>query len=275
MVTRRLGVRYIWVDALYILQSEGPDDMSHKEDWSYEAARFGQYYENALLTIAATGASSSDDRLLLPRQILRFEPKSITFRPGKALSYTIRSSIPSWLSETYFGPLSERGWAIQERLLSRRVLHFAENMILWECHDRRATELDPQGLNPNGPEDLNLLFIEFMTKCRDLYAKGLESDDFMDEWYAFIEMYSESNFSFVSDRLPALSGIAAIIQQHTQQRYVAGLWESDIPRGLTWQALGPFRFDTTQLVDPPIIGKPVNLDTQVILPSWSWAVCRS
>jgi hypothetical protein len=274
MVTRRLGVRYLWVDALCILQSEGPDDMKHKEDWLCEAARFGQYYENALLTIAATGASSSDDGLLLPRPILRFEPKSIKFRPGKALSYTIRSRIPSWLSDTYCAPLSERGWAIQERLLSRRVLHFAENLILWECHDRRATELDPQGLDPIGPEDLNLLNIEFITKCRDLYAKGLESDDFVDQWYSFISTYSGSDFTFVSDRLPALSGIASIIQQTTQQKYVAGLWESDIPRGLAWQTCGPFRFDTSHLVDPQIIGRPTKVDSKLILPSWCWAVSK-
>ncbi|KAI1068956.1 hypothetical protein LB507_006175 [Fusarium sp. FIESC RH6] len=273
VVTRRLGIRYLWVDALCILQSEGPDDIKHKEDWSREAARFGQYYENSVLTIAATGASSSNDGLLLPRPILRFEPKSITFRPGEAapLRYTIRSRIPSWLTDTHSSPLSERGWAIQERLLSRRVLHFAENMILWECHDCRATELDPQGLDPIGAEDLNLVFIEFITKCRDLYAKGLVSDDFADEWYNFVTAYSASDFTFISDRLPALSGIATIIQQHTQQKYLAGLWESDIPRGLAWMTRSSFRFETSHLVDPQIIGKPKKGDSQLKLPSWCWA----
>ncbi|KAK6709921.1 hypothetical protein SNK05_004397 [Fusarium graminearum] len=257
LVTRSLGVRYLWVDALCILQSEGPDDMKHREDWSYEASRFGKYYENALLTIAATGASSSDQGLFLPTSLLKLEPKSITFRPGTPLSYTVRSMIPNWLSETLSGPLSKRGWALQERLLSRRVLHFAENMILWECHDCRATELDPQGLQPRGLDDSGQLFLEFMTKCRDLYAKGLVSDDFMDEWYQFITTYTRT-----------------LIQQCTQQKYVAGLWESDIARGLAWQSYGDFRFDTAHLIDPQIMSSPTKGDSQLILPSWSWATSR-
>lgn len=270
IVTRSLGVRYLWVDALCILQSEGPDDIKHKEDWSYEAARFGKYYENALLTIAATGASSSDQGLFLPRS----GPKSLTFRPGTPIGYTIRSRISSWHHGTTTAPLSKRGWAIQERLLSRRVLHFAENMILWECHDCRATELDPQGLIPIGPDDIPDISSEFMTKCRDLYAKGPGSDNFMDEWYQFIPAYTKSDFTFVSDRLPAVSGIATIIQKHSQQSYVAGLWESDIPRGLAWQSFTPFRFETAHLIDPRIINNPAKGESQLVFPSWSWASSR-
>ncbi|KAI8177250.1 hypothetical protein KHU50_003647 [Colletotrichum sp. SAR 10_65] len=38
--TRKLGVRYIWVDALCIMQSAEPDDTSAHEDWHREAERF-------------------------------------------------------------------------------------------------------------------------------------------------------------------------------------------------------------------------------------------
>ncbi|KAL6918353.1 hypothetical protein FSST1_009848 [Fusarium sambucinum] len=274
IVTRRLGVRYLWVDALCILQSEGPGDMKHKEDWSYETARFGKYYENALLTIAATGASSSDQGLFSPSPISRLEPQSFTFRSEHHMDCTVRSMIPSWLSEIISGPLSYRGWAMQERLLSRRVLHFAENMILWECHDCRATGHDPEGMNPRGPDDDTYLFKEFMAKCRDLYAKRLQPSDFMDEWYQFVSLYSKCHFTFVADRLPALSGITAMIQQHTQQRYVAGLWESDISQGLAWHSYGAFRFDTSHLVNPQIPVDPAKDHSQMMLPSWSWAACE-
>jgi hypothetical protein len=77
--TRKLSIRYLWVDALCILQSERLDDAQHRADWSYEAARFGQYYENATLTIAATGAMSSSEGLFLRRPALEFDPEPVLF----------------------------------------------------------------------------------------------------------------------------------------------------------------------------------------------------
>ena len=31
-----------------------------------------------------------------------------------------------------YNPLSSRGWALQERLLSQRMLHFLDEQIAWE-----------------------------------------------------------------------------------------------------------------------------------------------
>lgn len=52
-VTRRLGIRYLWVDSLCIIQ----DDV---DDWTKEAARMGDVYMNAVCTIAAHAADHAD-----------------------------------------------------------------------------------------------------------------------------------------------------------------------------------------------------------------------
>ena len=132
--TRKLGIRYLWVDALCILQSEGPDDVSHRTDWAYEASRFGQYYENATLTIAATGAISSDKGLFFRRLGLEVNPQPVTFRQksswGGFRDTTTRPIFPSSYTEVHDSLLLTRGWAFQERALSRRILHFGMNCIV-------------------------------------------------------------------------------------------------------------------------------------------------
>jgi hypothetical protein len=134
------------------LQSRGPDDVIHKGDWAYEAARFGHYYQNAVLTIAATGAYSSDKGLFLERPALEFDPMPVTVLQSSVWGRTKRSTIwkpsPLMQLEISNAALLTRGWAIQERVLSKKILHFAANCIMWECNQGQAIETDPSCLEP-------------------------------------------------------------------------------------------------------------------------------
>ncbi|KAF4956387.1 hypothetical protein FSARC_11589 [Fusarium sarcochroum] len=255
LFTRKLGIRYLWVDALCILQSEGPDDTIHKADWAYEAARFGEYYQNATLTIAATGAHSSDKGLFLERPALEFDPKPVTFRQSSFLGTirqsTIRKLTPLRQLDIPNAALLSRGWAIQERVLSKRILHFAANSIMWECYNGQAIETDPGCLEPHYGWENHLLAV------RDAQDEDMKTT--ISEWYDFIESYSRTYFSFNSDRLPALSGIAASIQDRFPQEYIAGIWESALPQGLAWMAHGENDVDSE------------SLDSALNIPSWCWA----
>ena len=123
LFARKLGIRYLWVDALCILQSRGRNDMEHIKDWSYEAERFGHYYQNALFTISATGAISSHEGLFLPRSEMVLFPKSVTVQH---IDLTLRSFIPSWGSEMRFPPLASRCWALQEIFIEENFALCAE-----------------------------------------------------------------------------------------------------------------------------------------------------
>lgn len=50
-ITKWLGFRYLWADALYVLQDS-------KEGWGKEAAVMGKVYSNAVFAIAARVSSS-------------------------------------------------------------------------------------------------------------------------------------------------------------------------------------------------------------------------
>ena len=59
-ITRLLGINYLWIDFLCIIQHD-------TADWAREAARMGSVYANAYLTIAAANARNDNDGFLHPR----------------------------------------------------------------------------------------------------------------------------------------------------------------------------------------------------------------
>ncbi|KAL9115202.1 MAG: hypothetical protein Q9227_000996 [Pyrenula ochraceoflavens] len=273
--TRKFGVKYLWVDALCILQSEGYDDALQQADWHREADRFGQYYQNAIMTISATGAKGSDEGLFLDRPGLRLDPQPLSLRrrtpSGNVRETILYPHVPLWKSEIGMSPLLERGWAMQERVLSRRILHFATNCVLWECQECLATEMNPAGALPTAKfaKKAGEEFI-FEYRALDIWPE----DDIEDSWYAFIGVYSERYFSFWSDRLPALSGIAAGVQRRILQKYVAGIWEGSFAEGLSWMVVGDFFPDFSSLPGATSTSSRESAKTRTNLPSWSWASAR-
>jgi hypothetical protein len=68
-------------------------------------------------------------------------------------------------------------------------------------------------------------------------------------------LYSDASFTYETDKLVAISGIARAMQGVIGDRYVAGIWQSQLPSQLFWDvnALG-----TTS-------------SKEYVAPSWSWA----
>jgi len=88
-------------------------------------------------------------------------------------------------------------------------------------------------------------------------------------WRNIITTYSKRNITFSKDRLPALAGIAAELQAHWNDKYVAGLWQKCLLRHLLWtsEAKSRSRLDNNQLLTR-------NCDDVVMgyqSPGWSWA----
>lgn len=121
-VTRELGLRYLWIDSLCIIQGEDGD-------FNEEAAHMETVFSTAYCVIAATRASGSSSGFLGARP----ERKAVKLeRPGKSPIY-ICESIDNFQRDVIDGPLNKRGWVLQERALARRTIYFAENQNYWEC----------------------------------------------------------------------------------------------------------------------------------------------
>jgi Heterokaryon incompatibility protein (HET) len=59
-ITMELGVRYLWIDSLCIIQDS-------LQDWKHECTVMGDVYANASITISAAAAKNCDDEILRPR----------------------------------------------------------------------------------------------------------------------------------------------------------------------------------------------------------------
>ncbi|KAG8670780.1 hypothetical protein FPOAC1_004014 [Fusarium poae] len=116
-LTRSIGKEYIWIDSLCINQKD-------KEDWKRESETMHEVFKNAYCTIAATSSKDSQQGFLR---------ESMTIPAGPLSSRDLDSF------GTYFerfvenGILNTRAWVLQERALSRRIIHFTEQQPFWEC----------------------------------------------------------------------------------------------------------------------------------------------
>jgi hypothetical protein len=113
-ITRRLGIQYIWIDSLCIVQDS-------KQDWEEQSKKMAAIYRNSTVTISALASEGSKRGILTPKH--KSPPTST--EPDSATIALTKSDTPSsqslqiqrldfdeeTLSGLYTsGPLALRGW---------------------------------------------------------------------------------------------------------------------------------------------------------------------
>lgn len=256
-ITKWLGFRYLWIDALCILQDS-------KEDWEKEAAVMGKVYFNAVVTIAASAASDSSKGFLVPREDFdATDPQLVFCGPdGTRGLVSIRYEFPS---ATDIGqPLDLRGWALQERLLSPRLLSYETRKLTWTCPTDTYLEGEENAKSiPPRDSIFSKSLIHFSNAPSSISSApasrqySYETDPFL-QWTVIVEEYASRELRYQTDKLPALSGIASQVQQNLGgDEYLAGLWKSQMPRALAWIVIGKNKLGKRGRALP--------------CPSWSWA----
>lgn len=120
-VTRAMGVSYLWIDSLCIVQDDG-------KDWENEAGKMEDVFASSYVTIAATSATSSVAGFLGGRHTR----PCITVQTHNGPLY-LSQAIDDFRTDVEKGVLNTRGWVFQERALSRRTVHFTSTQLYWEC----------------------------------------------------------------------------------------------------------------------------------------------
>ncbi|KAM0228852.1 hypothetical protein ACHAP5_011832 [Fusarium lateritium] len=276
-ITRHLGIRYLWIDSLCICQ----DDL---DDWARESAAMQQVYAGAYLSIAADNAPSSthgflkrSDRMHVPINLKVIKNNSDS---GSTALDSSLVDIPAYAfeappSKTFHTgcwlqlskePLTLRAWATQERLLPQRVLHFASDQLRFECNCHMLSEDGAEvlgrwnSLRRGGEKN----FKNIARKSRVSYNHQM--------WYLILEDYTNRLLTADTDRLPAISGLAALFQENMMVeesekvadkpgdvQYVAGLWSNALVEGLEWSSLHSRAKDTIMPDKLPLPGGKVTL----------------
>ena len=108
---RMLDVRYLWIDALCILQDS-------IDDWRHESARMQHVYSNAFLTLAADGSSDNTGGLFQERLPTWVNPVIVNpIWKGAASKDLVVIPRRFWRDNVSESVLNHRAWVLQERIL--------------------------------------------------------------------------------------------------------------------------------------------------------------
>jgi len=271
IVTRYLGIRYLWIDSLCIMQDS-------KDDWETESALMASVYGHAVVNIAASSSSDSRGGLFYNRDPLVVQPFAARGKniPGLPNGWYLWKNDLRW-SALSSQPLNRRGWVLQERLLSARTIHFSDTELIWHCLEDMASESVPLQVNYGTATQLAvpIMHVGDYTDMRVAMAAvrrdGLTDDNKMKlyrEWKRVLAHYTQCGLTSGGDKLVAVAGIVDRLEALSGDRCYAGLWRSEMPGCLVWLPEWGTEDQDAQLVrQHGIPNEPVEWRA----PSWSWA----
>jgi len=269
-VTRALGYRYLWIDALCIIQDD-PGDVGK------EMAKMGGIYQQSTLNILADNGSDTDVGLFCERDARGRKSCNIriTLKRDSESLRTYRSVQPSSAFGT--SALQKRGWVLQEEVLPGRSLKFGHTEVSWSCTTTSAHESDPCMETPDLAEvSIDIRYkvdsaMRLIVRRPDTFNEVLPDQppfrhNHFDVWYQMIGNYSRRALSVDSDKLLAIAGLASLMEKHYRLTYVTGLWKEDLQVGLCWGVNSrndEFRSDGPR--------SSTENFPDYLAPTWSWA----
>ncbi len=266
---QRLGLEYIWIDSLCIMQSGSGSE----KDWQHHAGIMDKICANCTLNIAVSHASDSHQGCFVQRDsdflqtAYVYAPTSISPEnlgsssdtesldssheespdpDAMSCLLTIFSAAYDFQSSLYLQrPLQKRGWVYQERIMAPRTLHFGRDRIFWECFEQYLSEYLPQNPNKIGIRSTSRRIMSF-----NLPEEVLESDPalHLDQrtisnleliWWDCVHWYSMRELTYPEkDKLMALCALAKRFGPVFPAKYAAGLFLCDNAYQLLWTMLG-------------------------------------
>ena len=246
--TKQLGIEYLWIDALCIIQDS--DD-----DKAREIANMRNVYQNSLVTILAANSDSARNGFLEDRPAL-YPPFRVPWPcPNKQMgTVSVMKSGGYW--EYKYEPLSGRAWALQESLISPRLLVYTSQTLMFECQATIAYLGDWLHHGHGHPRLPNYIALPQQQHMSTMTPKQIQ--DTIEDWGRILYEYTDRNITYPSDRLLALGAVAELFSNFLETKYLAGLFEKYLQHNIHWYVSK----DTAGMLKP----RP----SEPRYPSWSW-----
>jgi hypothetical protein len=252
VASHQLGFAYIWIDALCIIQ-DSPDDKGR------ELPRMADTYRESALTIVVANAAAASEGFFRAPEPPRFlvDPFNVEFDSANgdddSMSLTFAYRAPYKASAD---PISSRAWTLQERVLSQRLLIFSRTGVMWMCKE--------SFFNPSAAPDAGPPYQTFLRLAPS--ASDEDKDDVREAWMAIRADYTEMDLTYCTDKLPAISALAAEVAKRTRWTYLAGMWKENLFSELHWKSSK--RSPSGGAI---ILKAPKVRQADYLAPSWSWA----
>lgn len=172
-------------------------------------------------------------------------------------------------------PWNGRGWTFQERLLSRRIIAFADNELVWYCHamtcreDTPSGKADDDGIRPlqaltlkpswfsgSGGTGKNTIWVDGSLETNRFGMTHLMRSGRFSEYIKAVQQYKHRQLTHQDDILDAFAGLSSIFERSFQARSLFGLLEIVFDVSLLWRPEGQLNRR--------------NCGSENF-PSWSWA----
>ncbi|EPE32322.1 putative tol protein [Glarea lozoyensis ATCC 20868] len=262
-VCQKICVRYLWIDALCIIQ----DDESDKLD---QIATMGSIYKSSFISIVAASAQDVSQGFLKSN----FAEPSVElpfFIDGDTCGIVYLRMFPVGLIYAEDEPTFGRAWTLQEYMLSPRILVFDCCQITFNCRK--------ESFQPVVETHLEVIYncttlpvsvfgvLDDDPAYKQRLLLGNDKRDLQEwTWSQIIWEYSKRDLTHFEDRLPALAGIASELALVWNDTYLAGFWKRSIMHHLGW-----FRLVELKNMRPmKKIFQHIDRSQRLGSPSWSW-----
>ncbi|KAM0344814.1 hypothetical protein ACHAPU_007196 [Fusarium lateritium] len=264
-VTKDLGFKWIWIDNLCIIQDD-------KDDWARKAIKMASIYQHAIVTIAAgcshdakaglhneksTSILNAEDSIRICSILSTGEESSIILFADQMTRLDSAVTTRDMGDLVSHCPLRDRGWTMQERILSPRIIHYASDQLYWECY--HGIQESEDELLQIGRSSNIFKMAHRVKSATDDAVKSRELKRLHYYWYVHMTGadYSHRALTYSDDKLLAIAGVAKALDNIEPLGYMAGHWgldDDELVKSLCWSRDGP--------------GKKCPICRA---PSWSWA----